>query len=66
LTPFLFNLKGFPGDAIEQYEIEALHPDAFLEHQFDLNQGAVIAAAKHHRNTVIDKENIELEVLAFI
>ena len=44
-----FNLKDFPADAIEQYGIEALHPDAFIEHQFDLNQGAVIAGAKQHR-----------------
>lgn len=44
-----FNLKDFPTNAIVQYGIEALHPDAFIEHQFDLNQGTVIAAAKQHR-----------------
>ena len=41
-----FNLKDFPPTAIDQYGIEAMHPDSFIEHQFDLNQGAVITAAK--------------------
>jgi len=44
-----FNLKDFPANKIEQYGIEAMHPDAFIEHQFDLNQGMVITAAKQHR-----------------
>lgn len=26
-----------------------MHPDIFIEHQLDLNQGAVIATAKQHR-----------------
>ncbi len=44
-----FNLKDFPGDALTQYGIEAMHPDAFIEHQLDLREGEVIATAKQHR-----------------
>ncbi len=47
-----FNLKDFPASALDQYEIEAMHPDAFIEHQFDLNQGKVITAAKQHREAL--------------
>lgn len=44
-----FNLKDFPESALKSYDIEALHPDAFVEQQLDLHQGTVIAAAKQHR-----------------
>jgi predicted nucleic acid-binding protein len=47
-----FNLKDSPKDALEQYGIEAIHPDAFIEHQLDLHQGAVIATAKQHREAL--------------
>jgi hypothetical protein len=29
-----------------------MHPDTFIEHQLDLNQGAVIATAKQHREAL--------------
>lgn len=44
-----FNLKDFPETTLAQFGLEALHPDAFIEHQLDLHQGAVIATAKLHR-----------------
>lgn len=44
-----FNLKDFPSEALSRYGIEALHPDVFVEHQLDLDQDVVIAAAKSHR-----------------
>ncbi|MES9853453.1 MAG: PIN domain-containing protein [Candidatus Thiodiazotropha sp. L084R] len=47
-----FNLKDFPEAALDQYGIEAMHPDAFIEHQLDLHQGAVVAAAKQHRQAL--------------
>ncbi|MFC8534493.1 PIN domain-containing protein [Streptomyces sp. NPDC057249] len=31
-----FNLKDFPGDALAPWDVEAVHPDAFLEAQIDL------------------------------
>jgi len=29
-----------------------MHPDAFIEHQLDLREGAVIATAKQHRESL--------------
>ena len=47
-----FNLKDFPDDVLARYGIEAMHPDAFIEHQLDLREGAVIATAKQHRESL--------------
>lgn len=47
-----FNQKDFPPDYLEQYGIEPLHPDLFVEHQFDLHQSAVISTARHHRESL--------------
>lgn len=47
-----FNLKDFPDSVLNQYGIEAMHPDAFIENQLDLHQGAVIATAKQHREAL--------------
>jgi predicted nucleic acid-binding protein len=44
-----FNLKDFPDKTLGQYDIEAMRPDEFVEHQLDLHQGTIIAAAKQHR-----------------
>jgi len=49
-----FNLKDFPEAALNQYGIEAIHPDAFIENQLDLHQGAVIAVAKQHRQALLN------------
>ena len=32
-----FNLKDFPSEALIAWDVEAIHPDAFLEAQIDLN-----------------------------
>lgn len=44
-----FNLKDFPSEILDQYGIEAMHPDVFVEHQMSLHQGIVIEVAKKHR-----------------
>lgn len=44
------NLKHFPASALEQYGIEAQHPDEFISDVFDLNKEAVYAAAKAQRS----------------
>ncbi len=44
-----FNLKHFPEDYLAKYGLEAQHPDEFITHLLDLNQGAICAAAKRHR-----------------
>ncbi|VAW85601.1 hypothetical protein MNBD_GAMMA18-1227 [hydrothermal vent metagenome] len=43
------NLKDFPTNALDQYGIEAIHPDEFLEYQFGLRPELVIKAAKAQR-----------------
>lgn len=43
------NLKDFPSEILEQYELEAQHPDEFLEYQFGLRPNLVIRAAKEQR-----------------
>jgi len=47
-----FNLKDFPNHVLGRYDLEAVHPDHFLERQIDLHQGAVIEAAKKHRSSL--------------
>lgn len=45
-----FNLKDFPQDALDQYHIEAQHPDDFIANQFELQQLAAINATKKMRH----------------
>lgn len=44
-----FNLKDFPASELNQYDIEALHPDEFIHHQFGLQAAAVIITAARCR-----------------
>jgi predicted nucleic acid-binding protein len=44
-----FNLKDFPEDILAEFEIEAVHPDEFIHHQFGLRSSAVIIAAQRCR-----------------
>lgn len=41
-----FNLKDFPKAEVGKYDIEVLHPDEFIHHQFGLSNPAVIIAAQ--------------------
>ena len=61
------NLKDFPVESLEPYGIEAMPPDEFVEHQFGLGQGAVIAAVKRIRKRLKNPEigaEKYLEILA--
>jgi predicted nucleic acid-binding protein len=40
-----FNLKDFPAAALAPFNLEAIHPDDFITHQFDIHEAAVIQAA---------------------
>jgi len=40
------NLKDFPAKALDQWGIEAQHPDEFLTHQFHLSQPVFLKAVK--------------------
>ena len=44
-----YNLKDFPIAILEQYGIEAQHPDGFITHLIDLAPPVVCAAAKRQR-----------------
>ncbi|WP_105973850.1 PIN domain-containing protein [Streptomyces geranii] len=41
-----FNLKAFPTDALAPWDVEAVHPDAFLETQIDLAPQVVHGAVQ--------------------
>jgi hypothetical protein len=41
-----FNLKDFPTDALALWDVEAVHPDAFLEAQIDLAPQVVYGAVQ--------------------
>lgn len=45
-----FNLKDFPSQCLEPYEVEAQHPDEFITYLIDSNPIAVCAAATKHRS----------------
>ncbi len=44
-----FNLKDFPTKELSKYGIEAINPDQFIHHQFELNPGLVCEVIKSHR-----------------
>jgi predicted nucleic acid-binding protein len=41
-----FNLKDFPSESLNPYDIEAQHPDTFISHLLDLNSAKVCNAAE--------------------
>lgn len=47
-----FNLRDFPTARLEQYGVEAQHPDEFIAHLIDLNQMKVCAAAEEQRRSL--------------
>jgi hypothetical protein len=44
-----FNLSDFPNDYLNNFGLEAQHPDEFITHLLDLSPAAVCAAAKKQR-----------------
>jgi predicted nucleic acid-binding protein len=51
-TIVTFNLKDFPNDYLEQFDIRAVHPDEFLSDLYSIDAGAVLKAAQHHINSL--------------
>lgn len=47
-----FNERDFPEDELAPFAIEAQHPDLFVENLFDLDQAAVIEAARRQRQSL--------------
>ena len=60
------NLKDFPREYLAPYDIEAVHPDQFIEQQFGLDQGAVIACAKRIRSRLQNPEKSADEYLEIL
>lgn len=44
-----FNQKDFPASKLDEFGIEAQHPDEFVDNLFDLDPAAVVAAAQRQR-----------------
>lgn len=57
------NLKHFPAQALQQWDIEAKGPDAFLLDQIYLNKGAVAAAIQLIANASIDPPRTTHDIL---
>lgn len=47
-----YNLKDFPKEIIAKYDIEAYHPDEFINNLLDLSTEMVCLAAKRHRSSL--------------
>jgi predicted nucleic acid-binding protein len=47
-----FNLKDFPVEELEKYDVEALHPDEFISDLIDLNAARVLEAVARHRQSL--------------
>lgn len=44
-----FNLKDFPEESLEPYNLRAIHPDDFITDLMGLNTSAVLEATRRHR-----------------
>jgi len=47
-----FNLKDFPPETLDAFDIEPQHPDEFIIDLWDLDQAAVLASVQRHRATL--------------
>jgi predicted nucleic acid-binding protein len=47
-----FNLKDFPTESLNGYDIEAIHPDDFIADLWDLDQAAVLSAVQNQRRSL--------------
>ena len=57
------NLKDFPREILEPYEIKAQHPDVFLGHLFDLNPIVFGKAVREHRKSLKNPPKTAQELL---
>lgn len=58
-----FNLKDFPAATLEEYELEAQHPDEFIRHLIDLNPARVLEAVAKHRASLKNPPKTQDEYL---
>ncbi|MDA8208607.1 MAG: PIN domain-containing protein [Actinomycetota bacterium] len=56
------NIKDFPADVVGSFDIEVVHPDAFLLDQLDLDRNAVLEAlrdqARHARHPALSARDL--------
>ncbi|MEI6417587.1 MAG: PIN domain-containing protein [Sphingomonadales bacterium] len=46
------NVRHFPADYVGSFGIEVVHPDDFIVHTIDLDEGQALAACKRHREAM--------------
>jgi len=44
-----YNVKDFPAECLSRFQVDALHPDEFIAHQFDLSPPKVAKAVRDQR-----------------
>lgn len=59
-----FNLKDFPSSALEEYGVEAIHPDDFVADLIDLDTSACIQAVREMRASLKNPPKSQDELLA--
>ena len=59
-----FNLRDFPESEVGKYDVEVLHPDDFIHHQFGLHAPAVIISAQRCRARLNNPPRTAEEYLA--
>lgn len=52
-----FNLKDFPKDVLDTFDIEPVHPDDFIADLWDLDKAAVLEAAQRQRASLKNPPN---------
>ncbi len=61
-----FNLKDFPKKTLDNYAIEAIHPDDFICYQLDLSPSLVCNAIKRQRAALKNPEKTREQFLAIL
>ncbi len=59
-----FNLKDFPPETLDRYDIEAMHPDDFLVSLIEFAPGLVCAAVKRQRESLRNPPKTAEELMA--
>lgn len=59
-----FNLKDFPSSTLEEYGVEAIHPDDFITDLLDLDTSACIQAVREMRASLKNPPKTQDELLA--
>ncbi|WP_425294812.1 PIN domain-containing protein [Neomesorhizobium albiziae] len=58
-----FNLKDFPKPTLENYQLELIHPDDFIFHQFGIDDASVLASVQRCRERLKNPTKTAAEYL---